>query len=154
LGTLVADLETFSPGHAKIAALKTLAAVSVSKGAPQYFGDGSGPITLEDWKASPNPASVVGLADLLGARIALLHDDDFNVLSKELPIIARNYLENGISRNLWYEEVVPREARFFTMISRHQDKDDLNIFLTTRNHLVQIGANATVGYGLCEFKTI
>lgn len=154
LETLIADLKTFCDGHAKIAPLKALAAVSVSKGAPKYFGDDSGQITLEDWSASYKDTSVADLTACFGDRIALLHDDDFAALAAELPIIARNYLVNGISSNLWYEEVVPREARFYTMITRHPDKDDLNTFLTNSNNLVQLGANATVGYGLCEFKTI
>lgn len=154
LQSFISDLETFSPGHSVIAALNDLAAIPVSESTPQYFGAAAGSIALEDWKATYNTLSITGLSDLFGERIVLLHDSDFKKLSNELPIIARNYLENGISRNLWYEEVVPREARFYTMISRHQDNDELNTFLTTRKHLVQIGANATVGYGLCEFKTI
>lgn len=154
LKTLIADLTTFSNDHAKIKHLETLSAIQIERGAPKYFGNGAGQITLEDWTASHNTAPINGLSDLLGDRIALLHDDDFQTLANELPIIARNYLENGISKNLWYEEVVPREARFYTMISRHADKDDLNAFLKTKDNLVQLGANATVGYGLCEFKTI
>lgn len=154
LQAFIADLETFSPGHSLIAALKTLADVTVSNGAPQYFGTAAGSIALEDWTATHNTSSVAAFSSLFGERVALLHNDDFGKLANELPIIARNYLENGISRNLWYEEVVPREARFFTMISRHQDKDELNTFLTTSKHLVQVGANATVGYGLCEFKNL
>jgi len=154
LETLIADLKTFSDGHAKIKPLETLAAVQVEEGAPKHFGNGTGQVMLEDWGASYKDTPVADLTAYFGDRIALLHDDDFATLAKELPIIARNYLVNGISSNLWYEEVVPREARFYTMISRHADKDDLNDFLITSKNLIQLGANATVGYGLCEFKTM
>ncbi len=154
LAALKEDLATFSSAHPLIGTLNALQAVAVSKGAPVYFGAKGGNISLESWTAKHDEGQVGSLTDYLGDRIALLHDDDFNTLALELPIIARNYLVNGISSNLWYEEVVPREARFYTMITRHADKDDLNTFLTNSNNLVQLGANATVGYGLCEFKNI
>ena len=53
-----------------------------------------------------------------------------------LPIIARNALENGESKNLWYEQVLPAET---------ENKNALN------GKIVQIGANATIGYGYCKF---
>ncbi len=151
------DLECFSADHALIQPLRTLSDIDAPKRAPLYFGKAApalGSISLEDWSASYDAASVADLTAHFGDRIALLHDDDFATLAKDLPIIARNYLVNGISSNLWYEEVVPREARFYTIITRHAEKDDLNDFLKTKNNLVQLGANATVGYGLCKFKTI
>lgn len=67
-----------------------------------------------------------------------------------LPIIARNVLENGESKNLWYEQVIPAETIFYTVID---DKEDgaLARKLTVENAIVQIGANATIGYGYCTF---
>jgi CRISPR-associated protein Cmr4 len=154
LAAFAADLETFSPGHALIEPVKSLSQVAVEKNNPRYFGPAAGEISLEDWTATHDAAPVEDFTDLLGPRIALLHNDDFRTLAGELPIIARNYLENGISRNLWYEETVPREARFYSVVTRHADNDELNTFLENNKNLVQIGANATVGYGLCELKTI
>ena len=70
-----------------------------------------------------------------------------------LPIIARNYVENGESKNLWYEQVVPAETVFYTFID---DKDDatLSTKLIKEGNLVQIGANATIGYGYCVFTNL
>ncbi|MEO0625668.1 MAG: type III-B CRISPR module RAMP protein Cmr4 [Bacteroidota bacterium] len=41
---------------------------------------------------------------------------------QELPVIARNYLDNGQSKNLWYEEVVPRESIFGFVIHAPPNK--------------------------------
>lgn len=67
-----------------------------------------------------------------------------------LPIIARNTLENGESKNLWYEQILPAETVFYTIIS--EDGNKLKDALDGK--IVQIGANATIGYGYCEFKFI
>lgn len=65
-----------------------------------------------------------------------------------LPIIARNVLDNGESKNLWYEQVLPAETVLYTII---QEKgNDLANALDGK--IVQIGANATIGYGYCEFE--
>lgn len=121
-----------------------------------YLGrDQGGNIRLEDrWSLEYNRHDVQTLSKLFGNRIAILGNDEFKALAKELPVIARNYLENGVSANLWYEEYVPREARFMTMVSREQHEDFLNEYLASQDGLVQIGANATVGYGLCSFEKL
>lgn len=68
--------------------------------------------------------------------------------SAELPVIARNQLENGISQNLWYEEVVPRKSIFVTCI---QALDETQLIAELKKKpIIQIGANATVGYGYCR----
>lgn len=67
-----------------------------------------------------------------------------------LPIIARNVLENGESKNLWYEQVLPAETVFYTIIQ--EDGEELANAL--KDQIVQIGANATIGYGYCEFKLL
>lgn len=67
--------------------------------------------------------------------------------SENLPIIARNKLENGESDNLWYEEVLPSQSILGTVICT--DNDKLEEALAGK--LIQIGANATVGYGYCSF---
>lgn len=68
---------------------------------------------------------------------------------EHLPVIARNYLENGISANLWYEQVLPRRSRLaaFVLYEGEMKKSFVNAI---SNNIVQIGANATVGYGLCK----
>ena len=83
------------------------------------------------------------------------NDADFVDLCSDdnLPIIARNVLENGESKNLWYEQVVPAEPVFYTLID---DKQDGTLFgeLSMPNAIVQIGANATIGYGYCKFTNL
>lgn len=75
--------------------------------------------------------------------------EDFTQLcsNDSLPIIARNCLENGESINLWYEQVLPSMSVLATIIETQDAKDlsDLN------GTIVQIGANATIGYGYCKF---
>jgi len=70
-----------------------------------------------------------------------------------LPIIARNVLDNGESKNLWYEQVVPAETVFYTLIDDKGDGTLANM-IGTEKSLVQIGADATIGYGYCEFKNL
>ena len=67
-----------------------------------------------------------------------------------LPIIARNCLENGVSQNLWYEQILPMETILYTVTI--DDDDTLENVL--EGQLVQIGANATIGYGFCYFKKL
>ena len=67
-----------------------------------------------------------------------------------LPIIARNVLENGESKNLWYEQVLPAETVLYTIIQ--EENDDLLKALDGK--IVQIGAGATIGYGYCKFNCI
>lgn len=99
-------------------------------------------------------------------HIAILPEELFKEYLKELPVIARNQLENGVSKNLFYEEVVPRKSRFFTLFSfptilnGYDEKDIANYtkeFLDTITQtelLPHIGANASIGYGVCRFKEI
>jgi len=67
-----------------------------------------------------------------------------------LPIIARNVLENGESKNLWYEQILPAETVFYAII--REDGEELKNALNGK--LVQIGANATIGYGYCMFNIL
>ena len=67
-----------------------------------------------------------------------------------LPIISRICLENGESVNLWYEQVLPSLSVLATIIvtKEKEQMDALN------GKIVQIGANATIGYGYCKFVKI
>lgn len=88
----------------------------------------------------------------LGEEIHILSEKDFKKIS--LPVVARNKLENGISKNLWYEEVVPHQSVFyFSVLANHTNEDQklLNKLKdTVNNQVVQFGANASIGYGLCK----
>jgi len=87
----------------------------------------------------------------LNSQFAYVDDKKFDNYAKDLPVIARNRLDKN--KNLWYEEVVPHQTIFITyMIS-----NDPN-FIAFESHLlndtIQIGANSSVGYGLCKFFKI
>ncbi|MFI3314802.1 MAG: RAMP superfamily CRISPR-associated protein [Rikenellaceae bacterium] len=74
----------------------------------------------------------------------------------ELPIIARNVLDNGESKNLWYEQYIPSEAIFGTLLISN-DITSGNVLENALNNnelTIQIGANATIGYGYCKFKKL
>lgn len=90
----------------------------------------------------------------LGGPFALFSDEDFRRLCDEehLPVIARNNLTEG-NENLWYEQVVPRFSRFYCFIGLSDNEELEKAFnnALSKVRLVQLGANATVGYGYCEF---
>lgn len=67
-----------------------------------------------------------------------------------LPIIARNHLENGVSKTLWYEQILPPETVLYTFIDPRNDSEDKLERLN--KEIIQVGANATIGYGCCKFK--
>ncbi|HLO54807.1 MAG TPA: type III-B CRISPR module RAMP protein Cmr4 [Saprospiraceae bacterium] len=75
---------------------------------------------------------------------------------KSLPIVARNSLENGQSENLWYEEIIPRESRFYFVLGIPVDYPDFKSVFDDHidGKIVQIGANASIGYGFCKITKI
>ena len=87
-----------------------------------------------------------------GKQVVIVDTDAFldSCSDDNLPIIARNVLENGESKNLWYEQVLPAETVFYAII--REDGEELKNALNGK--LVQIGANATIGYGYCMFNIL
>lgn len=97
-------------------------------------------------------ADVSDLCELLGGPGVLFSDADFLRLCDEdhLPVMARNNLTVG-HRNLWYEQVLPRFSRLsFYVLIPDDDSNFRQFNESVTSSLVQIGANATVGYGYCE----
>ena len=88
--------------------------------------------------------SAPGFLELACGDFSKLCDDE------HLPIIARNKLDNGTSENLWYEQVIPAETVFCAMIDDYDGK----LTACLDGQYVQIGANATIGYGLCKFTKV
>lgn len=128
---------------------------------PYYLGSDQGTIQVETSNAEYvgsriEVENIDKITKLFGLdRIVILPNDGLKNLCDSLPTVARNHLDNGISQNLWYEEIVPRETRFYCAISRPSGNQDLeNSLVNQLGNLVQIGANATVGYGLSEIKKI
>jgi len=98
---------------------------------------------------------IANLANV-GDNIAYIPDDKIITTLKNLPIIARNSLENGQSENLWYEEVVPRGSKFYFFIAVPDDETQYITEFESKmiEDVVQIGANATVGYGFCKISKL
>jgi len=112
-------------------------------------------IYAEDVVLTPTPYKAPFKVNALGSlndRFAYLKNDSFKELVKELPVIARNKLVDNTSKNLWYEEVVPHQSIFITYISTTEINTDFETALA--NDIIQIGGNATIGYGLCKFHEI
>ena len=96
-------------------------------------------------------SKVLGIKDIVILKEEIFKDE----ISRRLPVIARNCLENGVSKNLWYEEVVPRESVFYTGIINSQNIAKFKDFCKKlEDNLIQIGANATIGYGFTKFEEV
>lgn len=93
---------------------------------------------------------------ILGEEIHLLSDKEFKKIP--LPVIARNKLENGISKNLWYEEVVPRKSIFYFWVISNDVPEDVILLKkfkkAVNGQVIQFGANASIGYGLCMITAV
>jgi len=121
---------------------------------------------IEDEEAKEDKSFDLSVLEpLIGSPIALVPHRLYVELLKNLPVIARNQLLNGESKNLFYEEVLPRKSKLFTVISEptylhNEDKKPLgNAFARFSDYLtdsdtIHIGANASIGYGVCQFKEI
>ncbi|MDR2638532.1 MAG: hypothetical protein LBC09_01695, partial [Helicobacteraceae bacterium] len=152
--TLGVSLGAYKEALSKIAAAKTA----------QVSGAKEATLELFEIKAQPAQNAFDALKPLLGDHIAVIPNEQFQELAKELPVIARNHLENGISKNLFYEEVLPRETRLWFMLGVPSDellhRDDKEEFYAgfkafeeaLLGDTPQIGANASVGYGLTKIK--
>lgn len=93
--------------------------------------------------------------EVFGENVAVFTDEDFNDIMKKIPFIARNCLENGISQNLWYEEIIPRETRFYFAVLHDKEYKYGDKFEDTMlGDIVQIGANASIGYGYTRIKSL
>lgn len=87
-------------------------------------------------------------------NIVLFSNEIFQKLcdNDHLPIIARNCLDG--EGNLWYEQVLPRLTQMYFFVLAN-DNTDLSKFTTAlSSQLVQIGANASVGYGFCQITQV
>ncbi|WP_148880177.1 RAMP superfamily CRISPR-associated protein [Streptococcus sp. Marseille-P7376] len=94
----------------------------------------------------------VSIAEINGGDEKITLDEDNSCFEKYgLPVIARNSV--GVQTNLWYEEVVPHKSIFyFAVVASTSEADDLlDVFTeSVREKIIQFGANASVGYGLCK----
>lgn len=137
--------------------LNTLKDLTPPKGTAWTMdGDGA---CIEDVKsvksdAMENMKANTELTTLFGPNLALFHEEDFKAITEDLPVIARNNLENGESKNLWYEEIVPHQTRFFFVVGKGNSPSEKSEFEKTMKPIIQIGANATIGYGYTTIRKI
>lgn len=141
-----------------VKALEEVKKLQVEKKAPLVFSDKYENAMIEDteFKAKKASLSNLGLLEkVFGSPLVILHDEDFGDIcgDKYLPVIARNNLEDGKSQNLWYEQVLPRESRLFFMLMK-EEKDGAILNGLFAENLVQIGANASIGYGFTKIRPI
>ncbi len=108
-------------------------------------------VKLEDWEAIYDDKFTADKE--LGIDVAGFDDDTFKKLGRKLPVIARNQLDNGESKNLWYEEIVPRESRFVFFVAK-DEKYSKEFDDELEKAIVQIGANASIGYGYVTITKI
>lgn len=113
---------------------------------------------LEDSESEYKEFDTSKIEEFLGKDLALFSDEEFKKLS--LPVIARNHLEDGVSKNLWYEEVVPKKSKFYFFIGKPENIADKNKIEGFENRFnkegarLQIGANKSIGYGFTKIKKV
>ncbi|MGP1379521.1 type III-B CRISPR module RAMP protein Cmr4 [Porphyromonas gingivalis] len=83
-----------------------------------------------------------------------IEKDLSNEALEQLPVIARNQLDNGESKNLWYEEVVPAESRFVFFVSYDDEEIFVEFDKIIQEGVIQIGANGSIGYGFCKIANV
>lgn len=99
--------------------------------------------------------SMVALEHVFGKRLVVLSHENFTRLCDDnhLPVIARNNLNNGESKNLWYEQVVPRFSHFYFVVMKKDEYEEV-FDAKISDGLIQIGANASIGYGFSKIQKI
>jgi CRISPR-associated protein Cmr4 len=137
----------------------TIPAISPGK----YLGAGTDQLFLEERQfehAGPLPAGLLTLIgpliahistrDRLADQLILLHDDDFTWFARYgLAVQARNVLEEKkTSKNLWYEESLPADTLFYTLLAERGANAIAPVkqLFASRPYL-QLGGNETVGMG-------
>ena len=113
---------------------------------------------IEGLPAVKAEKSVPVLETLLGRKDWVLMDP-LTLANIDLPVTAHNVLENGESKNLWYEEVVPHESVFLLMVGRPAEDaaSGLDAFLFPNGEssaVVQFGAGASTGTGYMLLEKI
>ncbi len=138
----------------------------------QYLGAGDGPLFLEErqfTKGGDLPSGVtdqleklISHADTrkrLSQQVVILHNDDFAWFARfGLAVNARNVLHNEkkTSQNLWYEESIPPDSLFYSLLADRNGGSSLEEVsrLFQQRPYVQVGGNETVGQGWLAVQTL
>lgn len=131
---------------------KKIFSISVDETSDKLFGVSGSGYYAEDYELRSEPFDNPFSFDqeIINHQFATFQTSHFEQLVKNLPVVARNKV--GEDKNLWYEEIVPHQTVFLTFIGSNQGNTAFDKVLTSG--LIQIGANATVGYGLCKFHPV
>lgn len=101
----------------------------------------------------PSDASHAHTRERLAEQLIVLNHDDFIWFARYgLAVQARNVLdsEKKTSKNLWYEETIPADALFYTLLAERQSDSkalDTVTGLFKEQPYLQTGGNETVGMG-------
>ena len=111
-----------------------------------------GMVSIEDVSEKIPFATVGKLEPYFDKNIAIVDEKTMGILcdDEHLPVISRNCLDDGQSTNLFYEQVLPRYSRLCTVVMGEGEKFS-KFCEALNNQIVQIGGNATIGYGYCRF---
>lgn len=159
-------LERFARDSQRGGLLATLPKCEVKEGS--YLGANEGDLFLEERQFSQTSALPTGLVealdslipgtaahdstrDRLAAQLVVLNNDDFTWFARHgLAVQARNVLDGDkkTSKNLWYEETIPPDALFYTLLAeRNAGALDAITGLFHDHPYLQVGGNETVGMG-------
>lgn len=94
--------------------------------------------------------------------LVVINDDEFNYFASNcLAVNARNRLEKDTktSENLWYEETIPAETLFYTLLIARPIEHQNNAIKTIaelfeKRPYLQVGGNETVGQGWCAISLL
>ncbi|MGO9113614.1 MAG: type III-B CRISPR module RAMP protein Cmr4 [Thermoguttaceae bacterium] len=139
--------------------------IGVSCPQSKYLGTGAGVLYLEERQFDfhgglPSEPDLVGLLgglmrhdsarNRLPEQLVVVSDKDFAWFARYgLAVTARNQLnENKTSNNLWYEETLPAESLFYTLLAERRDGaiEHVRSIFNVRPYL-QVGGNETIGQG-------
>ncbi len=93
-------------------------------------------------------------------RIAIFNDELFLALCRDcIPVLEHNKLDDyGISENKFNEEVLPYDTKMWFFLSFPnilKNNDKIATLITElQAKYIQVGANASLGQGLCEIEEI
>ncbi|MDI6808645.1 MAG: type III-B CRISPR module RAMP protein Cmr4 [Candidatus Eisenbacteria bacterium] len=90
-------------------------------------------------------------------RLIIVSNNVFKTLvTSSTQVIARNEIDYATktSKNLWYEEVVPADAVFYTIMTpTYRDNGVIaDLAEHTSTQIMQIGGNETIGYGFVRMS--
>jgi CRISPR-associated protein Cmr4 len=136
----------------------------------KYLGPAEGELFLEErqfahGRAVPHELFVLlksliahaSTAERLEQQLVVLHDGDFAWFARYgLSVNARNVLDKDkkTSQNLWYEETIPPDSLFCSLLAERSDNGALASVrgLFKGKPYIQMGGNETVGQGWFAVK--